>query len=295
MPSSPFPGSDVFDDGVRFCGTPRPLFCESFGSWVQRVCQHFQLTYTSFYRLTRIDVRRDTDLALDPVKCRKLAHLFALAEDDFSCMRLMFQRCSTWKSARGFLNFTDDGKPAYRFCPCCLRTDATPYYRLEWRFKHWTVCPRHRVKMEDACQSCGSAPQMSKTMLSGYRGVPSLAYCYACWGDVGRTPAPAGSEGCPEIDRAAATARAVVSAVILGCFGIVGFNSNWMMLKHLPGLLGHDLLVGAPYEPLPLRRDAFGRPLRTPGHFMVPVVARRRRSSARTASRMASRLSAGAA
>ena len=295
MPSSPFPDSDVFADGVRFCGTPKPLFCESFVSWVQRVCQHFQLTHTSFHRVTRIDVRKDADLVLDLVKCRKLARLFALSEDDFACMRLMFQRCATSKSSRCFLNFTGDGKPAYRFCPCCLRTDATPYYRLEWRFKHWTVCPRHRVKMEDACQSCGSAPQMSKTMLSGNRGVPSLAYCHACWSDVGRTPAPANGDECAEIDDAAATGRAVVSAVILGCFGIIGFKSNWMMLTHLPGLLGHDLLVGAPSEPLPVRRDALGRALRTPGHFMVPVAARRRRSSARAASRMASRSSGGAA
>ena len=289
MLNSPFPDSDACVDGVRFCGTPRPLLCESFGSWVQRVCQHFQLTYSSFYRLTRIDVRKDTDLVLDQAKCRKLARLFALSEDDFACMRLMFQRCAASKSFRCFLNFTGDGKPAYRFCPCCLRTDATPYYRLEWRFTHWTVCPRHRVKMEDACQSCGCAPQMNRTMLSGNRGVPSLAYCCTCWSDLRRSPESAGTEGCQEIDDAAATGRAVVSAVILGYFSILGFKSNWKLLRNLPGLLRHDLLVGVPCETKPLRRDASGKALSTPGHLMAPLESERRRGSARAALRRSRR------
>lgn len=293
MLSSQFPGSETGFEGARFCGTPRPFLCESFGSWVQRVCQHFQLTHASFYRLTRIDVSKDADLTLNLAKCRRIASLFGLVEDDFACMRLMFERVAAQKSMRFFLNFREDGKPAHRFCPCCLRADATPYYRLEWRFKHWTVCPLHRVKMEDACQSCGSAPQMHKTMLSGNRGVPSLAYCCACWSDLRGSQAATGSEECQETEDAAATGRAVVSAVILGYFGILGFKSNWKLLRSLPDLLRHELLVGAPCEAAPLRRDAFGRALRTPNHFMAPLEARRRRSSALAASRMASRSSAG--
>ena len=246
MPSYQFRDSEPAAGGRRFYGTPKPLFCESFASWVQRVCQHFDMTYASFARLLGVAFGQDVDLALDDAGYRQLARLFGLADEDFALMRLSFGRCVTSKPLRRLLYYRDDGRLAYRFCPCCLRADSTPYYRLEWRFEHWTICPQHRVKMEYACLRCGTRPQMQRTILSGSRSVPTLAHCCACACDMRQTGAGAtGSEQMPELNQVVSTERAVVSAVVHGYFSVVGFRARRVTLRRLPEWLEHGLLTGA--------------------------------------------------
>lgn len=39
-------------------------------------------------------------------------------------------------------------------CPSCLREDAAPYYRQQWRLAWHTVCTRHEVQLLDCCPRC---------------------------------------------------------------------------------------------------------------------------------------------
>lgn len=43
-----------------------------------------------------------------------------------------------------------------QYCPNCLATDTTPYFRLSWRLAFYTLCERHVVRMHDCCFHCGA-------------------------------------------------------------------------------------------------------------------------------------------
>ncbi|WP_319557974.1 TniQ family protein [Thiomicrorhabdus sp.] len=42
-----------------------------------------------------------------------------------------------------------------QFCPECLKEDAEPYFRTQWRVAFHTFCPKHNVMMHDRCPCCG--------------------------------------------------------------------------------------------------------------------------------------------
>jgi len=42
-----------------------------------------------------------------------------------------------------------------RFCGTCLKEDAIPYYRREWRLSFVTVCARHGTLLLSGCGNCG--------------------------------------------------------------------------------------------------------------------------------------------
>lgn len=46
------------------------------------------------------------------------------------------------------------GRPGLQYCPQCLRTDATPYFRRCWRLGFVTVCTDHHCYLLDRCPAC---------------------------------------------------------------------------------------------------------------------------------------------
>lgn len=45
-------------------------------------------------------------------------------------------------------------RPALRFCPLCLKEDASPYVRKKWRLSFSTACLKHRCFLLDRCPRC---------------------------------------------------------------------------------------------------------------------------------------------
>lgn len=43
-----------------------------------------------------------------------------------------------------------------QFCPQCLATDETPYYRRYWRLSCAVICPVHKCYLHDCCPECGA-------------------------------------------------------------------------------------------------------------------------------------------
>jgi len=70
-------------------------------------------------------------------------------------------------------------------CPLCLAEDATPYFRLAWRFAFMTHCPRHGCVLTEACSTCGSPvwPASQHILLS--RQPVELSRCQCCGGILG--------------------------------------------------------------------------------------------------------------
>lgn len=44
--------------------------------------------------------------------------------------------------------------PGLQFCPLCLKSDETPYYRKSWRLSFITICTKHRCRLLDSCPHC---------------------------------------------------------------------------------------------------------------------------------------------
>lgn len=78
-------------------------------------------------------------------------------------------------------------RPFMQFCPICLVTDKTPYYRRSWRLALTTFCDKHNVMLHDRCPQC-QAPVMFYRQELGDRwtvGFRSLTSCTTCGFDLG--------------------------------------------------------------------------------------------------------------
>ncbi|CAH0443677.1 hypothetical protein LMG9673_04110 [Ralstonia pseudosolanacearum] len=159
---------------------PYPFPDESAASWIHRTCQLHGTTYKALAGYLGLKPTRDPDLAVphdhvchigvgtsvSPKRLKALADIFHVVRENPQLKRL--------------LNF-DGNTPTYRFCPGCLSADPVPYLRIQWRFKAWQVCPKHRCRMVECCPTCGVKIQGAKpcTSVSGDEA-PSILYCAAC-------------------------------------------------------------------------------------------------------------------
>lgn len=146
---------DADEPPLSIVNAPYPFPNESAASWIQRVCQLHGLTYKALSGFLGIKACRDPDVAVP----RHFVCFIGLGTG-ISGKRLreladVFHAVRLHPPSKALLNF-HDGTPSYRFCPQCIATDLVPYLRIEWRFKDWTVCPKHQVKMLERCPHCGA-------------------------------------------------------------------------------------------------------------------------------------------
>ncbi|MCH8618029.1 TniQ family protein [Undibacterium sp. TS12] len=83
------------------------------------------------------------------------------------------------------------GRKRHRFlyglqcCPACLREDAEPYYRRQWRLAFITVCLKHHQVLIDRCDCCGSPLSFHESDFGSYR-IPdtlNMTICHRCGRD----------------------------------------------------------------------------------------------------------------
>ena len=119
-----------------------------------------------------------------------------------------------------------------QFCPACLASDATPYFRKRWRVGLYTVCAEHRVRLLDACPHCDS-PVAFHRIEMGKRGqlreIP-LSTCHACGFDL-RDAVPAASRiyGCGVDDALIGVCDTFESG---GLFDLRASPLEWMLVLH---------------------------------------------------------------
>lgn len=76
--------------------------------------------------------------------------------------------------------------PALQFCPQCLGSDPSPYFRRHWRLGFVTVCGRHGQRLLDGCPVC-QAPVNYQCL---DRQAHSITCCHQCDFDLRRAQAP---------------------------------------------------------------------------------------------------------
>ncbi|HIB69711.1 MULTISPECIES: TniQ family protein [Marinobacter] len=95
-----------------------------------------------------------------------------------------------------------------QYCPLCLAEDASPYFRLNWRFAWHTGCQRHQCTLLDRCWNCQSPIEPHRlTELA-----PNATTCPTC----GELLADALTEGIDPY--AAALQQATDQALVTGFF-----------------------------------------------------------------------------
>lgn len=66
------------------------------------------------------------------------------------------------------------------FCPLCLDTDPTPYFRTTWRLAMNTQCEIHSCLLEQECPSCRSAVWPATAYMKARFSCLPLNFCHTC-------------------------------------------------------------------------------------------------------------------
>lgn len=67
-----------------------------------------------------------------------------------------------------------------QFCPECLRTDPTPYFRRQWRLAFSICCTKHQICLHDCCPNCEAPVHIHQSF--------SMRFCYRCTFDLADAP-----------------------------------------------------------------------------------------------------------
>jgi hypothetical protein len=91
------------------------------------------------------------------------------------------------------------------YCPACLRDDARPYLRLQWRFAWHTLCEMHGQPLRDRCPHCRRPPYPDR----GTVDLGGLHRCSSCGRHLAVADAPAAADRAP-LDLQAQTDRVLI-------------------------------------------------------------------------------------
>lgn len=149
---------------------PKPLDDELLSSWLVRCAYanarklHAFCTqvWGSRHHFWERDIDRTSDIKV----------LAQLAESTNSPRRRVFETTLAAYEGSLFESFARNGPLPWimpivkvgrdrrgfgmQFCPQCLSTDETPYYRRYWRLSCAVICPVHKCYLYDCCPECGA-------------------------------------------------------------------------------------------------------------------------------------------
>lgn len=221
------------------CGSPDFYLTESPCSWVSRLslCQGESLRKMSLY--LEINNVKDLDFQIRNLDIKKIATLAGISILNFKVSRTIFKSLASFdKNGRSHLLFFKN-KPRYRFCPVCLENDENPYFRLEWRFKAWQVCPLHECFLEEKCSCCQTQIILPLDMMRGgerKEGIGTLANCFKCGYRISRVMPTYIKDSKTHLTneelKLIANGRALLSLLYNGHFQIRGVKKNYTIHEY---------------------------------------------------------------
>jgi transcriptional regulator with XRE-family HTH domain len=109
-------------------------------------------------------------------------------------------------------------RSTFSWCPACVAEMSTPHFPMAWQMKSLTMCPLHKVNMQEECGACGHRQKTRQAWLG------SMGQCPNC----GESLARGSSDLKPAtfIDRGSLEVSQLTSIVV----GI-GQRSNWNELR----------------------------------------------------------------
>lgn len=177
---------------------PMPQADEQLSSWIARIAISNHTSVRSLLQWIGIGKLRGDHFDLTPAMdgLTRLAGVTGQRAEDL--MHLALRPPGSTRSLpitgelkyRALEDFIGRPAPAWAlslaYCPECLRSDATPYFRAEWRLDYCTVCSRHHVELQQGCPSCGAA-----VTLHDHPGAVTLDCCAQCHAPLYQNEVPA--------------------------------------------------------------------------------------------------------
>lgn len=182
---------------------PMPFSEESFSSWFSRLAIRNGLSPSELYRvalpggrLFRADLDRSSSSELlselelrtgtESKNLREMTfrrwYASLIGEDDGYCKLPWLPASGTMQSKRCF---------GQQVCPLCLKDDAAPYFRINWRLSFITVCQIHKTGLIDRCSAC-QAPIQPLYVSAEMRSIDRCWNCGASYSAT--TPEPIGDD-----------------------------------------------------------------------------------------------------
>jgi hypothetical protein len=168
---------------IQLSGIPKPFGNESLASWIQRVCQVYDLTLDRFHETFSTSGGPDADFCLTSEQLLNIAKIAGFGIEHFRVIQECFCQLENRKAFQKYCLTISKDKFLYRYCPQCWKEDKTPYFRVEWRLRDGNYCLKHKTELRSECPYCGKFLAMHRSMLGGtYDPPPSpdLATCLYC-------------------------------------------------------------------------------------------------------------------
>ncbi len=167
---------------VVLYGVPSPIEMESPSSWLTRAALSQGVSPNEFCKFLGIKRGSDIDLCMTREIIRNISSKCDIDPRAFSFSRHMFTGLMSFdrKGAR-FLLF-GKGVARYRYCPVCLKEQATKHFPVHWRFNAWRHCPLHHCMMESRCRTCGLFVELPAHLMEAGPDQGGIAYLHHCFG-----------------------------------------------------------------------------------------------------------------
>lgn len=176
---------------------PNPLSDELLSSWLVRMAfEHHRLLPTFMHYHIGYDIEHfsslDLDFKYDESLFDKLSSKTRFSLETIKTMSLRSQEGQLFicdncldppKQIRRQIN--KQSHYGQMFCPKCLAEDTIPYWRKQWRYHFYNICPKHKIFLADRCGNCYRRIQIVKM-----NSMKELVYCPNCKRDLRLTISP---------------------------------------------------------------------------------------------------------
>ncbi|MFZ6755214.1 TniQ family protein [Undibacterium sp. Dicai25W] len=153
---------------------------ESLYSWLQRLAQSQAMSYKQITELFELNHIKDMDAPALPIQRNTFSKISNLNDAWFQGLFAINKSIRKFKSVKKQLRINNEKKPITSICSECLKNDSFPYFRIEWRFQFWKICPYHAIELNTTCPHCNNDITLSDSLLAGLNSVPNFRYCQSC-------------------------------------------------------------------------------------------------------------------
>ncbi|WP_188567253.1 TniQ family protein [Undibacterium terreum] len=171
-------------NSYRLFGVPKIFPTEAISSWLQRISQQQGVPIARIYELVKIKQSRDTDVDGLSAQISNLIEMAKLNFDEFQVAKIVSKAIRKTPPLQKQVRLEGKKIPITAFCSSCLKHDRVPYYRIEWRFHFWKICPIHLEAMKTECFCCKQRVVLNRSILFSISAVPNLAFCQFCKADL---------------------------------------------------------------------------------------------------------------
>ncbi|MBC3878412.1 TniQ family protein [Undibacterium sp. FT79W] len=210
---------------IYLYGIPPLQQRESLYSWLQRLAQSQGMSYTQITQLLELSRIKDMDAPKLPIHKNTFSKISNFNEVWFQGLFAINKSIRQFKSVKKQLRINHDKKPITSVCCECLKTDVLPYFRIEWRFNFWKVCPLHAIELNTTCPHCNSEIILSNSLLTGLNSVPDLRYCQSCLLEFSNTKSK--EEIFPALQDQIQTQNNMMASIVTGYCQIVPLNKRF--------------------------------------------------------------------